>query len=77
MVQLNGTITTILAMRYSTAFRGIGGWDNGSGQSIYSLTAEVDGDTLTMTRCRNVVHYASGDHSQATNQVVQGIIGLI
>lgn len=77
MVQLNGTITTILAMRYSTALRGIGGWDNGSGQSIYSLTAEVDGDTLTMTRCRNVVHYASGDHSQATNQVVQRIIGLI
>lgn len=70
-------LTPILATRYSTAFRGIGGWDNGDGQSVFSIAATVSGDNLTMLRCRNVIHYADDRHGGFSPQTVKEIIGLV
>lgn len=77
MVKLVDGLTTILATRYSTAFRGIGGWDNGDGQSVFSISATVNGDSLTMVRCRNIIHYANDRHGDVSPQTVKEIIGLV
>lgn len=74
---MTGSLVCILAVRYSTTLRGIGGWMSGANQSIYSLTAAVDGDRLTMSSCTSMNHTPNGNHGDTYNQTVQEIIGLI
>ena len=76
-IKVTGSLVCILAVRYSTALRGTGGWMSGENQSFYSLTAAVDGDRLTMSRCASMNHVPNGDHGATYNQTVQEIIGLI
>lgn len=76
-IKVNGSLTPVVAVRYSSAFRGFGGWQNGNNQSFYTLAASVDNETLTMGKFVSMNHSPSSGHGGTYNQTVQEIIGLI
>ena len=77
LLKIQGSLTRIIAIRYSTAFRGIGGWISGNNLSTYAITATVDGDRLTMTKCASVNHVSNGSHGAIYDQTVQEIAGIV
>ncbi len=45
--------------------------------STYAITATVDGDRLTMTKCASVNHVSNGSHGEMYDQTVQEIDGIL
>lgn len=76
-IKVKGSLTPVIAVRYSSAFRGFGGWQSGNNQSLYTLAASVDNETLTMGKFVSMNHSPNSDHGGTYNQTIQEIIGLI
>lgn len=72
-----GAATMILAIKVGNSLRGIGGWPNGDGHSLYGISATVSGDTWTMQRCQSMVHKASGNHGALANDGIEHIYGIV
>ena len=77
MIKIRGSLTEMIAFRYSNAFRGLGGWKSGDNHSTYALAASVEGETLTMGSFTSMNHSPSGNHGASYAQKVQEIIGLL
>lgn len=77
-IRMSGQGTMVLAMRYGTHIRGIGGYSTATPSVLmYNFTATVSGNNWTFVACNYEHHTPSGNHGAITNCTVTSIIGII
>jgi hypothetical protein len=76
-IGMSGQGTTILAMKYGTHIRGMGGYTDKDGKvTTYHFTATFSGNEWTWVGCDSFYHYANGQHSTNTSNTVSRIYGV-
>lgn len=78
VLKVKGVSLDIIATRVGSNFRGIGGYPlSGSGTRIYTLSAVISGETLTLTLCNFQLHSSGGSHTEAVDVGITDIWGIV